>query len=96
MHKNAKLTDQEYEIIKRHPVDGAEMLKYIEHAGDPIVHDMTLYHHERFCGGGYPYNFSGDDIPLAGRMGLLVDVFEALSAKRSYKGELTFGNIDTC
>ncbi len=49
---------------------------------------MTLTHHERWDGSGYPQNLKGEDIPVSGRICALVDVFDALTTKRAYKKEI--------
>ncbi|MEE9211834.1 MAG: HD domain-containing phosphohydrolase [Phycisphaeraceae bacterium] len=81
--KAGRLTDEEFEQIKRHPVIGYEILKDI-----PPLTDMlpgVLYHHERFDGLGYPDRLSGADIPLYGRILACADTFDAMSSTRSYR-----------
>nr|CRH04621.1 putative Response regulator receiver modulated metal dependent phosphohydrolase [Candidatus Magnetococcus massalia] len=83
--KPGKLTQEEFAIIKEHPVVGAEMLA--NHQAEQIKSAQTiaLTHHERWDGSGYPYGIAGVEIPLFGRICALVDVFDALTTKRPYK-----------
>ncbi len=84
LKKSTRLTEEEYNIIRNHPVLGAEILKNIT-----IIDDITLgakYHHERFGGGGYPNNLSGTDIPLVARIICVADSFDAIASRRSYSG----------
>lgn len=82
LNKPARLADEEFEIIKKHPVDGAEMIKesyYKELA--PIIEQ----HHERLNGTGYPYGLSGDDILLEARIIAVSDTFDAMTEDRAYR-----------
>ncbi|MFA6921003.1 MAG: HD domain-containing phosphohydrolase [Gallionella sp.] len=83
--KPAKLTDEEFEIIKRHPKIGAEIIG--EHDAEVLkmAKDVALTHHEKWNGKGYPHGLSGSDIPLVGRIVAIVDVFDALTCIRPYK-----------
>ncbi|MEN1705834.1 MAG: HD domain-containing phosphohydrolase [Planctomycetota bacterium] len=88
--KPGRLTDSEYEQIKRHPSVGADTLLAICHdvESDPLLAmavEVCLYHHERWDGGGYPVGLAGDDIPLSARITSVVDVFDALLSPRVYK-----------
>ncbi len=93
LHKHGKLTDKEYEIMKNHTVIGVEALnKTIGAMGHPennkFLHyakDMIASHHERWDGNGYPYRLKGRDIPIAGRLMAVADVYDALTARRIYK-----------
>ena len=85
--KPAKLTDEEFEVIKTHTVRGGEILssfKSLEHAGDG-----ALYHHERFDGAGYPSGRAGEDIPLIARMICVADSFDAMNSDRVYRSKLS-------
>jgi len=86
--KSGELTSYEWELIKHHPVTGAEILKgspsVIMQAGETIA----LTHHERWDGSGYPNGLRGENIPLSGRICALADVFDALTTKRVYKAEI--------
>ena len=81
--KPGKLTDKEYEQIKRHPRIGYNILKGIPKMQDVL--DGVLYHHERWDGRGYPDRLSGEDIPLYGRILAVADTFDAMSSTRSYR-----------
>jgi HD-GYP domain-containing protein (c-di-GMP phosphodiesterase class II) len=90
LSKPGKLTEEEFAIIKTHPVEGERIIsktmakieneKYLKFAKD-----MALYHHEKWNGTGYPYGLSGKEIPLCARIMAVADVFDALCSERSYK-----------
>jgi len=83
--KPGKLTPSEWELMKKHTLFGAKILKdstfELLRAGEIIA----ISHHERFDGSGYPAGLSGEDIPLFGRICAVADVFDALTSKRPYK-----------
>jgi response regulator RpfG family c-di-GMP phosphodiesterase len=85
LNKPGKHTPDEWEIMKSHALLGYEMLNKSERrilqAGALLARD----HHERWEGGGYPYNKSGDDIHIYGRITAVADVFDALGSDRCYK-----------
>ena len=88
--KPGKLTEDEFERIKEHPVIGAETLRgAIERSPEAcflrMAHDITRYHHEKFDGSGYPDGLAGTDIPLSARIVALADVYDALTTHRVYK-----------
>lgn len=90
LQKEGKLTDEEFAIMKTHPVEGAKILentiKGLESdAYYQIAHDMVLYHHEKYDGSGYPAGISGENIPLTARIMAVADVYDALRSKRHYK-----------
>jgi putative nucleotidyltransferase with HDIG domain len=84
LNKPGKLTDEEFEIIKGHPLKGWELLN-----GSPDITatalDVCLHHHERVDGKGYPDKLSGDKLTLFARMGAVCDVYDALTSNRCYK-----------
>jgi putative nucleotidyltransferase with HDIG domain len=86
LNKPDRLTVNEYEIIKRHPSDGAEMVAGIE---DPEITLMVRHHHERRDGQGYPDGLAGDEIPLGARIIAVADTFDAITSVRSYHGART-------
>jgi len=83
LQKSGRLTDGEFEQIKRHPVIGYEILNDIARLTDMLP--GVLYHHERWDGKGYPHGLSGADIPLIGRVLAVADTFDAMSSTRSYR-----------
>jgi HD-GYP domain-containing protein (c-di-GMP phosphodiesterase class II) len=83
LYKPGKLTPEEYEIMKLHPIWGEEIVKPI--ASLRYLCPTIRGHHERWDGKGYPDGLEGDDIPLAARIISVADVFDALAAERPYK-----------
>ncbi|GHV38998.1 phosphohydrolase [Synergistales bacterium] len=84
LNKPGKLTDEEFEIMKQHPGFG-EQIAIQNGVTDPAVLAVIRGHHERVGGGGYPDGLVGSDIPQAGRIAAVADVFDALTARRVYK-----------
>ncbi|MBR1851906.1 MAG: HD domain-containing protein [Lachnospiraceae bacterium] len=82
LNKPAKLTDEEWEIMRSHPKVGVKILKPL-HTFDDIS-DWILYHHERMDGKGY-YKVKGEDIPMAARIIAIADTYSAITMRRSYK-----------
>jgi len=84
LNKPGRLTDEEFAIVRRHPVEGAAMLR--EEPGiPPEVLDVCLHHHERIDGRGYPDGLAGEQISLLARMGAICDVYDAITSNRPYK-----------
>lgn len=83
LDKPAKLTDEEYEIVKRHPVQGVTILKGIKQLGHIL--SLIRHHHERIDGRGYPDGLKGDDIPFGARILHVADTFDAIMADRPYR-----------
>jgi HD-GYP domain-containing protein (c-di-GMP phosphodiesterase class II) len=81
--KPSCLTDEEFAVMKAHPVKGGEIVGEIEELGR--VADVIRHHHERIDGGGYPDGLRGEAIPLASRIILIADAFEAMTSDRSYR-----------
>ena len=81
--KPSKLTDEEFDEIKKHPAIGFDMLKNLSIFSH--ISDYILYHHEKFDGSGYPEKISGDDIPFGARIISIVDTIDAILTKRYYK-----------
>ncbi len=86
--KPGRLTDEEFAIIKQHPITGAKVLEGSSSAILQAARVIALYHQERYDGSGYPYRLKGEDIPLYGRIAAVADIFDALASKRSYKEAL--------
>lgn len=83
LNKNGKLTDEEFSIIKNHPVYGYQFLASNKSISEPIRR-AVLHHHEKYMGGGYPSGLKGNEIPLYARVLTVVDVFDALVTERPY------------
>jgi HD-GYP domain-containing protein (c-di-GMP phosphodiesterase class II) len=83
LNKPGRLTDEEFAVIKRHPRDGYEILMKTPAIG-PIPLDITLHHHERRDGSGYPDRLAGDAIGELAQMAAIVDVYDAITADRVY------------
>ncbi len=87
LNKPDTLTPSEWDIIREHPVTGANLLK-----GIPFLKKASqavLYHHERFDGKGYPAGLKGPDIPLEARLIAVADAFDTMTTDRSYRPALT-------
>lgn len=88
--KPGKLTDEEYEKIKEHTIEGEQIInKYLKNIEEDNfinkAREIVLSHHERWDGNGYPNKLKGFEIPLAARIMAVADVFDALISKRCYK-----------
>jgi HD-GYP domain-containing protein (c-di-GMP phosphodiesterase class II) len=84
--KPGKLTDAEFEALKKHPEIGENILSHISQIRDLLP--GVLYHHERMDGRGYPHKLAGRDIPLLGRIICLADSFDAMTTNRTYRAAL--------
>ena len=84
LNKPGRLTDEEFGLVKSHPLRGWEMLKESDEVDD-IARDVCLHHHERVDGAGYPEKLSGDNLSLFAKMGAVCDVYDAITSNRSYK-----------
>ena len=82
LNKRGALTDEEFDIVKRHPGDGAQMLRFL---GDPEIEAMVRHHHERRDGSGYPAGLTGESIPLGARIIAVADTFDAITSVRPYR-----------
>lgn len=87
LKKPGRLTAKEYQVVKKHPETGHELLKEIQ-SFDGIA-PAVLYHHERFDGTGYPEGLKGEEIPLIARIIALADTYDALRSARSHRGKAT-------
>ena len=83
LNKPGRLTDAEFDLIKKHPGDGHAVLLETPGIG-PIPLDITRHHHERLDGRGYPDGLAGDAISTMARMAAIVDVYDAITADRCY------------
>ena len=86
INKPGRLTDEEYEIIKTHPVIGSEILKNISEIPGLCV--GTRGHHERYDGRGYPDGLKGEEIPIQARVIAVADAYDAMTSNRSYRSLL--------
>ncbi|MBT9538479.1 HD-GYP domain-containing protein [Thiobacillus sp.] len=84
LNKPGKLTDDEFRVIKGHPVEGHRLLVEGKTAS-AIVLDVCLHHHEKVDGSGYPDKLKGDAISLFAKMGAVCDVYDAITSNRPYK-----------
>ena len=94
LNKPGKLTDEEFNTMKKHTLDGSKLIsKILENLSKnsetikilQIAQEIALYHHEKWNGLGYPYGISENEIPISARIMAVSDVFDALSSKRVYK-----------
>lgn len=83
LNKEGRLTDQEWEHIKKHPQIGAEILSKSHSLSE--LSDIVLMHHERFDGKGYPTGAAGADIPLGARIIAICDSIDAITSNRCYR-----------
>lgn len=83
LNKPGPLTDEEFAIIKKHPMDGFNILKQSPDV-PALALDITLHHHERLDGTGYPDRLAGDAISEMAQMAAIVDVYDAITADRVY------------
>ena len=86
INKPAKLSDDEFEVIKTHPVMGARILNSITEM--PALAMGARWHHERYGGGGYPDGLTGEDIPEEARIIAVADAYDAMTSRRSYRSSL--------
>jgi len=87
LNKSDTLTDQEWKIIRSHPVIGFNLLKEI-----PFLQEaskLVLYHHERYDGKGYPYGLKGEAIPMGSRLISIADAFDNMTTEHTYRGAVS-------
>lgn len=94
LNKPAKLTDEEFEIMKTHTTEGKAIIESAMNlTTDPgylkEALNLATYHHEKWNGKGYPMGLAGEEIPLSARIMAVSDVFDALVSQRSYKKPFT-------
>lgn len=83
INKPGKLTPEEYELVKVHPVTGYHILKGI--SGGSLIAQVARFHHERYDGAGYPNGLCGVDIPEAARIVCVADAYDTMASNRSYR-----------
>ncbi len=91
--KNGRLTEPEFEQMKKHTVIGGGIIEKIREKvrENPLIdmaYEVTMYHHERWDGNGYPSRLHGEQIPLSAQIMAIADVYDALGSKRPYKDPL--------
>ncbi len=93
LNKIGKFTEEDYKVMKIHPVEGKRLLEQLPKIGDGefnrIAIDMAFCHHEKWDGTGYPRGLKGEEIPLCARIMAAADVMDALISKRLYKEPFT-------
>lgn len=98
LQKPGKLTDEEFDIMRKHSSTGAEIIKetFGKHGDENFInmaHDVARYHHEKWNGKGYPDGKMENEIPLSARIMAVADVFDAVSQKRCYRDAMP---LDQC
>lgn len=88
LRKPSKLTTEEYNVIKTHPVVGSEAIKNVEGLSKNSI-SVIRSHHERWDGNGYPDKLKGEDIPLLARITAIADAFDAMTSSRSYRAAMS-------
>ena len=86
INKKGRLTEEEYEEMKKHPVIGKEILSSINLS--PFLVEGAYYHHERYDGKGYPEGKKGEETPELARIIAVADAYDAMTSKRSYRDPL--------
>lgn len=86
INKKGRLTDEEYEEMKKHPVIGRDILSSINLS--PFLVEGAYYHHERYDGKGYPEGKKGEETPELARIIAVADAYDAMTSKRSYRDPL--------
>ncbi|WP_051533315.1 HD domain-containing phosphohydrolase [Anaerovibrio sp. RM50] len=87
INKTGPLTDEEFEIVKTHPVIGGDILKTITSVED--IYNGAMFHHEHYDGSGYPRGLLGKNIPEMARVINVADSYDAMTSRRSYRDMLT-------
>lgn len=82
LNKKMPLTNEEWEMLKQHPVNGIDIIKSVDSLKNIVP--LILHHHERYDGNGYPLQLKGDDIPYLARILTVVDSFDAMTSNRPY------------
>lgn len=93
LNKRGSLTDDEFKIIKEHPVTGYEILKNLKQFA--YVLPAVRHHHEQMDGKGYPDGLAGEDIPLDARIMAVADAFDAMTSNRPYRDGMPFEKAES-
>lgn len=83
--KPGKLTEAEFTVMQRHTTIGAQILQQCSHPAFRLAEQISLHHHEKWDGSGYPRALKGENIPEVARIAALADVYDALTHARAYK-----------
>jgi response regulator RpfG family c-di-GMP phosphodiesterase len=98
LNKTGGLTQDEYDVFKRHPIFGKDILEPIKFLA-PLLPGVHL-HHERWDGRGYPLGLKGEDVPLIARVIAVADTYDAMTSDRAYRRalphEVAVGEIERC
>jgi HD-GYP domain-containing protein (c-di-GMP phosphodiesterase class II) len=89
--KQGKLTEEELAELHRHPENGATIMQQVDILKD--IAPLTLYHHERYDGKGYPLGLKGDQIPIGARILAVADTYDAMIADRPYRKAFPFSYV---
>ena len=90
LKKTEKLTEEEYQILKTHPLMAERILGSVEEFGDIIP--LIKHHHERYDGQGYPYRLAKDDIPLEARIIAVAETYDSMTSDSSFRKKVTKKN----
>ena len=90
LKKNDRLNNQEYDIIKQHPLKGAHILSAVSMFEEAVP--LVKCHHEWYNGKGYPYGLKGEEIPFLGRILSVADAFDAMTSNRHFRSKLNIEN----
>ena len=94
LQKPGKLTEEEFEIMKNHAIEGGKLIhQVLEDTNDEeyikVAYEVATYHHEKWNGKGYPEGLKGKEIPISARLMAIADVYDALTMERVYKKAFT-------
>jgi putative nucleotidyltransferase with HDIG domain len=91
LKKPGRLSEEEMEVIRKHPAHGAKMIESIEPMKD--AREIIRHHHEYYDGSGYPDGLRGEDIPLGARIIGVADAFDAMTSNRPYRKALPMDKV---
>lgn len=93
LQKQGPLDEDEWDLMRQHPIIGAEMIKEVPFLSPAVP--AVMYHHEYWDGSGYPFGLKGEEIPLLARIVAVADAFDAMTTNRSYRQAMSVdGAID--
>ena len=88
LQKDSRLSEEEYDIMKKHPEDGFQIIREMKRIQELGISEMVRHHHERMDGKGYPAGLRGMEIPQGARILCVADAFDAMTTNRSYRPKL--------